>query len=80
MKLKGLHVAETQEAVTDELKKIQKVNFRQLFRQCTTVKNSVYMPSELILNKKIMFPPHVSSVFTNISPKTFGPRVFTLYG
>jgi len=37
MKLKELHfvdLAEIQEAVTDELKKVQKRNFRQLFRNC----------------------------------------------
>ena len=53
MKLKGLHlvdVAETQEAVTDELKKVQKRNFRQLFGNCTTAQKPVYMPMELILN------------------------------
>jgi histone-lysine N-methyltransferase SETMAR len=41
MKLKGLQfadVAEVQEAVTDELKKVQKGEFRQLFRKCTTAK------------------------------------------
>ena len=40
MKLRGLHfadVAEIQEAVTDELKKVQKKrNFWQLFRNCTS--------------------------------------------
>jgi len=53
MKLKGLHladVAETQEDVTDELKKVQKRNFRQLFRNFTTAQKPVYMPMELILN------------------------------
>jgi len=52
-KLKGLHflgVAEIQEAVTDELKKAQKSNFQQLFRNCTTTQKPVYMPVELILN------------------------------
>jgi hypothetical protein len=37
MKLKGLHfadVADIEEAVTGELKKAQKMNFRQLFRNC----------------------------------------------
>jgi hypothetical protein len=54
MKLKGLHfadVAEIQEAVIDELKKVQKRGiFRQLFRNCTTAQKPVYMPMELILN------------------------------
>ena len=53
IKLKGLHfadVAETQETITDELKKAQKRNFQQLFRNCTTAQKRVYMPMELILN------------------------------
>jgi hypothetical protein len=39
LKLKGLHfadVAEIQEVVIDELKKVQKKNFRLRFRKCTT--------------------------------------------
>jgi len=75
MKLKGLHfadVAEIQEAVTDELKKSQRGTFRQLFRNCTTAQKPVYMPMELILNKKSMCLPHVSSIFKKIIPKTFG--------
>jgi hypothetical protein len=54
MKLKGLHfadVAEIQEAVTDELKNVQK-DFQQLFRNCTTVQMPVCMPMVLILNLK----------------------------
>jgi len=53
MKLKGLHfadVAEIQEAVTDELNKVQKEKIWQLFRNCTTAQKAVYMPMELILN------------------------------
>ena len=53
MNLKGLHfvdVAEIQEAVTEELKKVQKEEFSQLFRNCTTAQRPVYMPMELILN------------------------------
>jgi len=55
MKLKGLYfanVVEIQEAVTDELKKVQKRNFWQLFRKCTTAQNPVHMTVELILNEK----------------------------
>ena len=55
MKLKWLHfadVAEFQEAVTDELKKVQNRNFRQLFINYTTAQKHVYMPMELILNKR----------------------------
>jgi hypothetical protein len=43
-------VAEIQEAITDELKKVQKRNFWQLFRNCTTAQKLVYMPKEVILN------------------------------
>jgi hypothetical protein len=41
MKLKGLHfadVAEIQQAVSDEVRKVQKRNFLQLFGNCTTVR------------------------------------------
>jgi hypothetical protein len=68
MKLKGLHfadVAEIQEAVTDELKKVKKKkkrNFRQLFRKCTTAQKPVYVPIELILNLKNMGLPQASSI------------------
>jgi len=51
IKSKGLHfadVAEIQEAVTDELKKAKKRNFRQLFRKCMTAKKPVCMAMELI--------------------------------
>jgi len=74
MKLKGLHfanVAEIQEAVTNELKKVQKRNFQQLFRNA---QNAVYMSMEFILNKKGVCLLHVSSIFKTISPKTFGPH------
>jgi histone-lysine N-methyltransferase SETMAR len=53
MELKGLHfadVAEIQEAITGELKKVQKEEFWQLFRNCMTTQKPVYMPMELILN------------------------------
>jgi hypothetical protein len=63
MKLKGLHfadVAEIQEAVTDELKKVQKENFSAVFRNCTTAKKPVYMPMEIILKKK---QSNVNSMF-----------------
>ena len=62
MKLKGLHfadVAEIQEAITDELKKVQKQEFSQLFRNCTTTQKPVYMSKEPIFNKKeSMCLPH----------------------
>jgi hypothetical protein len=55
MKLKGLHfagVAEIQESVTDEFKKVQKEEFSADFQKCMTLQKPVYMPVELILNKK----------------------------
>jgi hypothetical protein len=61
MKLKGLHfadVAEIQEAVTDELKKVQEEEFWQLFRNCRTAQKPVYMPLEINKKKR-----HVSSSF-----------------
>ena len=68
-------IAKMQETVTDELKRSKKRNFRQLFRNCTTAQKSVYMQTELILNKKKgIYLPHGSSIFKKISPKTFGPH------
>jgi len=70
MKLKGLHfadVAEIQDAVTDKLKKVQKRYFRQLFRNCTTMKKPVYMPMEYILNKKKLCDFVMSLQFLNKS-------------
>jgi len=52
MKLKGLHfmdVAEIEEAVTDELKKVQK---RGNFSSFSTMQKPLYRLLELILNKK----------------------------
>jgi hypothetical protein len=57
MKLKGLHfadVAEIQEAVTDELKKVQKEDCSAAFQTLyDRAKACIYMQMELILNKKI---------------------------
>jgi len=76
--LKGLHfegTAEIQEAVTDKLKKVQKKrNFRHVFRNCTTAQKPVYMPMELILNKKEVYVFLMCLRFKKISPKTFGPH------
>jgi hypothetical protein len=62
VKVKGFHfvdVAEIQEAVTNELKKVQNINFRQLFRNCTTAQKPAYMAVELILNLKKKLCPCV---------------------
>jgi hypothetical protein len=83
MKLKGLHfvdVAEIQEAVTDELKKVQKSNFQQLFRNCMTTQKPVYMQMELIFNKKKLCD-HIMclKLKKKISRKTFGPHCVFCY-
>ena len=56
MKLKGLHFAEfseIQEAITDELKKVQKEEFSAALQKLYDRTKPVYMPMELILNKKV---------------------------
>jgi hypothetical protein len=54
MKLQGLHsenVAEIQEAVTNELKKVQKEEFSVAFQKLyDSAQKPVYIPMELILN------------------------------
>jgi hypothetical protein len=55
MQLKGPHFADVaviQEAVTDEIKKVQKEEFSAAFRNCTAIQKPAYMPMELILNKE----------------------------
>jgi len=55
MKLKGLHFADVskfQEAVTDELKKVQKEEFSATFQKMYDCAKPVYTPMELILNEK----------------------------
>jgi len=54
-KLKGLHiadVAEIQEVVTDELKKVQTEEFPAAFQKLCDSANTVYMPMEVIFNLK----------------------------
>jgi hypothetical protein len=54
LKIKGLHIvdaAEIQEAVTDELKKVQKEEFLAAFQKLYNHAKPVYMPMEIILNK-----------------------------
>jgi len=74
MKLKGLHfadVAEIQEAVSDELKEVQKDEFSLAFQKLyNCMKAHIYASGAYFeLKKKGMHLPHVSSVFKNISPK-----------
>jgi len=66
--LKGLQFAdfaEIQEAITDELKKVQREVFSAAFIKCTTKQKFVYMPKDLILNNKDVCLPRVSSIFKN---------------
>jgi hypothetical protein len=59
MKLKGLpfaDVADIQEAVTEELKKAKKEEFSAAFQKLYDLaKAYIYMPVELIFNKKLCF-------------------------
>jgi hypothetical protein len=64
MWLTGLHfadVAEIQEALTDELKKVQMEEFSAAFQKMYD-RAEAHMPMELILNKKVMCLPHMSSI------------------
>ena len=79
MKLKGLHfadVAEFLEAITDELKKDQKEEFSATFQKLyDRAKTCIYMPLELILNKKGICLPHVSSIFKKSALKIWDRNV-----
>ena len=77
MKLKGVHfadVAETQEAITDELKKVQKEEFLAAFQKLYDhAKACIYATGAYFELKKGICLPRVSSIFEKkISPKTFG--------
>jgi hypothetical protein len=57
VKLQGLHfagVAEIQEVITDELKKVQREEFSETLINCTSTQKFVYMPKDMILNNKDM--------------------------
>jgi hypothetical protein len=72
MKLKGLHfvdVAEIQEAVTDELQKVQKEEFSAAFQKLyNCAKVCIYANGAHFKYKK----RYVSSIFKKISSETFG--------
>ena len=78
MKLKGLQfadVAEIQEAVTDELKKVQKNEFLAAFQKLydrakVDIYIYIYASGAYFELKK----SYVSSIFKKISLKTFGPQ------
>jgi hypothetical protein len=72
MKLKGLHfadVAEIQEAVTDELKKVQKEEFSAALQEMYDRAKPVYIPMKLILNKKVRVFLMCPRFLKKISPK-----------
>ena len=74
MKLKGLHfadVAEIQQAVTDELKKVQKEEFLATFQKLyDSAEACIYASGAYFELKK----KYLSLIFKRISPKTFGPH------
>ena len=77
MKLKRLHfldVLEIHEAVTDELKKVQKEEFSASLQNLSDRgKGCIYANGAYFEFKKKSMPlPHVSSI-KKISSKTFGP-------
>jgi hypothetical protein len=78
MKLKGLHfadVAENQEAINDELKKVQREELSAAFQKLyDRAKACVYANGAYFELKKGMCLLHVSSIFKKISPKTFVPH------
>jgi hypothetical protein len=76
-KLKGLHFvddAEIQEAITYELKKVQKEEFLAASQKLyDRAKACIYASGAYFEYKKVCLP-HVYSIFKKISPKTFGPH------
>jgi hypothetical protein len=63
MKLKDLNfadVSEIHEAVTEELKYVQKEKISAAFQKLYQRKKTVYMPMEHVLNKKVICVPHTS--------------------
>jgi hypothetical protein len=74
MNLKGLHfagVAETQEAVTDELKKVQKEEFSAAFQKLyDRAKVCIYATGAYLELKRA----RVFDFFKKISLNTFGPH------
>jgi hypothetical protein len=72
MKLKGLHfadAAEIQEAVTDELKKVQKEAFSAAFQKLYDCAKACIYSSRAYFELKNACLPHVSLIFKKISLK-----------
>jgi len=80
MKLKGLHfanVAEIQEAVTDELKKVKKEEFSAAFQKLyDREKACIYANGAYFeyYKKKYLSSSCVFDFLKKISPRTFGPH------
>jgi transposase len=77
MKLKGLHfadVAEIEEVISDELKKVQKQEFLAAFQKLYNCAKACICANAAYFEfkKKGICLPHLSSIFKKISPKTFG--------
>jgi hypothetical protein len=71
----GLHfadVAEIQEAITDEINKLQKEEYSAALQKLHDLTKLVYLPIELTLNLKKLCLPHVSLNLKKISSKIFG--------
>jgi len=83
MKLKGLHladVAEMQETVTDELKKVQKEEFSVAAQKLyDRTKACIYANGSYFELKKGVCLPHVSWMFKKINPNTSGPHCVCHY-
>ena len=77
MKLKGLDladVAEFQEAVTEELKKVQKEEFSAFQKLFNRAKACVYANGAYFEFKKVCVSFMCPRFLKKISPKTFGPH------
>ena len=66
-------VAQIQEAVKDELKKVQKEEFSAGVQKLYQLQKPVYMPMEFIFNKKGICLLQFFDLKKN-DPKTFGPH------
>ena len=85
VKVKGLHfvyVAEIQEAISNELKKVQKEKFSAAFQKLyNRAKACIYANGAYFeFKKKSMCLPHVSSIFKKISPKILDCTVYSFFG
>ena len=80
LKLKGFHFADVtdiQEAVTDELKKVQKEEFSTAFQKLYDRAKACMYAIEAYFELKKGTGLRVSSIFKKISPKTFDRTVYS---